>query len=92
MCKLLVRFAARGKIQRSVAAQYRDRLLDMNVEKVAEMNNKRLQERVSNLSENDHFSAQKFWKAKRSIHGSHRQRHSVLDKDGTEMTSAYIPT
>lgn len=65
-CKKLLKFASRGKIQRKVAAQYRDRILQMNTVKVAEMNNLKLLERVADLSENDRFSAQKFWKMKKT--------------------------
>ena len=85
ICKKLTEFAARGKIQRKVANQYRARLLQMNTETVASINRAKLQKRVENLSENDNFSAQKFWKARKSIRGSQQSCNSVLNQEGIEV-------
>ena len=41
----------------------------MNAETVATINRTKLMKRVENLSENDNFSAQKFWKMRKSIQG-----------------------
>ena len=84
-CKKLIKFSAKGKVQRKVASQYRECIVQMNAEKVSEINNVKLQQRVASLSENDRFSAQKFWKAKKSIQGSERTCHSVYDKTGHEV-------
>ena len=85
LCRNLTKFAARGKVQRKVAEQYRDLILKLNTEKVAEVNNQKLLKRVESLAEDDHFSAQKFWKAKKSIEGSQQNCHSVLDENGIEV-------
>ena len=85
ICKKLTEFAAKGKIQRKVANQFRARLLQLNTETIASINRAKLQKRVENLSENDNFSAQKFWKARKSIHGSQQSCNSVLNQEGIEV-------
>ena len=85
VCKKLTEFAARGKTQREVAKQYREKILQMNTETISEINNKKLLKRVENLSENDKFSAQKFWKEKKAISGTQRTCHSVYDLNGLEV-------
>ena len=85
ICKKLTKFAARGKIQRDVAKQYRDRILQINTETISEINKKKLLRRVENLSENDKFSAQKFWKEKKAISGTSRTCNSVYDSNGREV-------
>ena len=84
-CRKLNKFAARGKVQRKVAQSYRERILQMNTETVAAINNQKLQERIKNISENDKFSAQKFWKEKKALTGSQRTCTSVFDKNGKEI-------
>ena len=41
--------------------------------------------RIEGLSENDHFSAQKFWKEKNSIKSSIQSCNSVYDRNGKEV-------
>ena len=85
LCRKLTEFAARGKIQRKVANQYRSRILKMNTETVASINRAKLQKRVANLSENDNFSAQKFWKTRKSVRGTQQTCTSVFNQEGIEV-------
>ncbi len=85
LCTKLTQFASRGKVQRKVAVQYRTLIIQMNTEKVSEINAQRLMKRVENLSENDRFSAQNFWKAKKSIQSSIRTCNSVYDEEENEV-------
>ena len=85
LCKKLTQFASRGKVQRTVAAQYRTRIEQANTELVAVRNRDKLQQRVANLTENDKFSAQKFWKTKKSIMGSQASCNSVFNQNGREV-------
>ena len=57
----------------------------MNTETVLAMNHAKLQKRVESLSEDDRFSAQKFWKAKKSIQGRHQACNSVYNENGREV-------
>ena len=85
VCKKLTKFASRGKVQRKVANQYREKILQMNTETVSEINKQKLHKRIENLSENDRFSAQKFWREKKAILGTHRSCNSVYDVNGREV-------
>ena len=85
ICKILTKFATKGKIQRKVAAEYRARIIQMNTDRVSSLNAQRLLERVMSLSQNDKFSAQNFWKAKKSIQGSLQSYNSVYNEKGTEV-------
>ncbi len=85
LCKKLNQFASRGKAQRKVALHYRSIILQMNSEKVSTMNAQRLLKSVENLSENDIFSAQNFYKARKAIQSSIQSCNSVFDHTGKEV-------
>ena len=85
LCKVLNKFAARGKVQRKVAQQYREKILEMNTVTVSEINNQKLRKRIENISENERFSAQKFWKEKKVLSSTQRTCNSVYDSRGQEV-------
>ena len=85
LAKEITKFAAKGKVQRKVARKYREKLLLMNTDEVASKNAANLVTAVQQLSENDQFSAQKFWRMKKRMQKSPKSVSSVYRKDGEEV-------
>ena len=85
VCKELTKFAARGKIQREIALQYRKKLVKLNSDKISTINASKLFKRVQELSEDNKFNHQKFWKTKKSIQSSIRTCNSVYNQNGKEV-------
>ena len=85
VCKELTKFASRGKIQREVAIQYRKKLVKLNSIRISAINASKLLARVKELSSDNKFDHQKFWKTKKSIQSTVRTCNSVYNQDGTEV-------
>ena len=81
----ITKFASKGKVQRKVARQYREKLLQLNTDLVAGKNAENLVKATQNLSVNDRFSIQKFWKAKQMMSQAPRTVSSVYRQEGKEV-------
>ncbi len=81
----ITNFAAKGKVQRKVACQYRQKLIQLNTDEIASRNMENLVKAVQQLSENDQFSVQKFWRAKQKLSRGPKSVTSVYRKDGEEV-------
>ena len=67
IAKKISSLAKKGKIQRKIAREYREKLLQFQTDMVAERNAENLLKSVQNLTENDRFSVQKFWRARKML-------------------------
>ena len=84
IAKEISKLASRGKAQRKVARQYREKLLKLNTDAVSSKNAESLIQAVNNISENDRFSSQKFWKTKKMMQQAPRSVTSVYRQNGEE--------
>lgn len=59
--------AKKGKIQRKVVSEYLIYLVDLEAKQIASKNVQRVSERTKELTENDSFSHNSFWKLKKTL-------------------------
>ena len=85
IAKKISKFAKKGKIQRRIARAYRQKLLEMHTDTIAAKNAENLVTSVQNLSENDRFSVQKFWRARKMMQKSPKSITSVHRDGGVEV-------
>ena len=78
-------FSKGGKVQRRVARQYIEAIINDNKEKVAERQKEKIHETLANLTVNNTFSPDKFWKLCKKVKKKGETGTSVETEDGNEI-------
>ena len=81
----LTKFARGGKAQRRVAKQYIEQILKTSKEKVADVQKKKIQTTLDNLSINNTFSPNRFWDLCKKSRKSNDIGTSIETDDGREI-------
>ena len=92
MISSLLKFYKKGKTQRKVVKMYIQTINNVNIEEVAELRSRRFAERLKQLSVDDKFSLDAFWKLKKSYVNKSSVLSSVENDLGVEVfgTTAII--
>ena len=64
---ILAKVGKSGKIQRNIVKQYLERIVELESRQEAALKTKRLKETMSNLTENERFSPNGYWKMKKKL-------------------------
>ena len=88
--KMLAKFGARGKIQRRVAAQYKNIIINLNGKEVRRERARRLKDTISSLTISGRFSRQQFWKVRKSVYRKFESCSSVQDRNGKEVFEDHL--
>ena len=85
---ILIRVAKRGKIQRRVVTVYLQRMIEIEVRQQAKSKAERLKHTMSNLTEDDKFSPNAYWKLKQAADKKLVEEtvYSVKKENGVEIT------
>ena len=83
--KIITKIGARGKIQRQVASQYKQIILNLSKKEIRIERAKCLKEAITAITINGMFSRQQFWKVRKSINQRFETCSSVIDVNGYEV-------
>ena len=85
--KTLLEVSAKGKVQRELVKEYMQRLIQKEVESVDKSRVEELKKTIDNLTEEEKFSPNGFWKLKKKLSpkSSTPKLESII-KDGVEIT------
>ena len=89
--EILVEFGRKGKIQRSIARTYQQKMVEIECRSIAETRSTRLRRAMSQLTEADKFSPSGFWKMKKAADKNTRKEESnstIVKDNGVEVSGS----
>jgi hypothetical protein len=88
LSKKINMLSRQGKQQRELARKYREKVLKLNEEAVAEIQATALEKIIQQITTNGKFSTQGFWKLRKATNNKTPQCTSVFNQDGKEVFDA----
>ncbi len=83
--KRINKLSRRGKVQREVARKYRDKIMKLNEEVVAEIKTEIMAKIIEQMTREGKFSAEGFWKLRKAMRMKTQMCTSVITEEGTEV-------